>query len=407
MTSPGTGAGDGVAGPLDGYRVIDFSQAAAGPFCTQHLADFGADVVKVEPPQGDMIRGWHDKGSTGVGTYFMGLNRNKRSIILDLKTERAVDVALKLCEGADIVVENYRPGTMERLGLDYDVIRRSNPNVIYVSITAFGEEGPLRDRPGMDIILQAFAGIMGITGVAGGEPVKVGSPVADLSTGYAAAMGALAAVVERERTGEGQHVKLSMLNVVVSMLSNHTTGHLMHGTKVDRLGSSHPQLVPYQAFETEDGEYLIIGILNETFWRKLCKALDRWDLHESPQFTSNRERVAHRSELADELSAILRTRSAADWEALFEEEDVPHTRVNSFESLFSHPQVAIEGTVAHVDHPKLGKVPVIDQPVRLRGKRAKHRYAPPLLGEHTEEILRELGLTDAEAEDVTAQASEA
>jgi crotonobetainyl-CoA:carnitine CoA-transferase CaiB-like acyl-CoA transferase len=383
-----------VAGPLQGYKVVDFSQAAAGPFCTQHLGDFGANVIKVEPPDGDMIRGWHDKASRGLGTYFMGLNRNKRSIRLDLKTAGGIEIAQRLCACADIVVENYRPGTMDRLGLGYETVAKENSNVIYVSITAFGEEGPLRDRPGMDIILQAFGGIMGITGVEDGEPVKVGSPVADLATGYAAAMGTLAAALKRERTGKGSHVKLSMLNVVVSMLSNHTTGYLLHGTHVTRMGSAHPQLVPYQAFRTKDGEYLIIGILNESFWKKFCGALKRWDLYEDPRFTTNQERVLHRAELIVELEASIASRDVQAWEDLFEREDVPHARVNTFESLFEHPQVDIEGTVATVTHPELGPIPVIDQPVRLDGMRVTHRLAPPLLGEHSCAILHDLGYTD-------------
>jgi crotonobetainyl-CoA:carnitine CoA-transferase CaiB-like acyl-CoA transferase len=383
-------------GPLAGYRVIDFSQAAAGPFCTQHLGDFGADIIKVEPPEGDMIRGWNVQEVKGLGTYFIGINRNKRSLRLDLKQERGRTLAMQLCAQADIVVENYRPGAMARLGLDYESVRAHNPRVIYTSITAFGEDGPLRNQPGMDIILQAFGGMMGITGVEGGEPVKVGSPVADLGTGYAAALATMAAVVHRERTGEGQLVRLSMLNVVVSLMSNHTSGFLMYGSPVHRMGSAHPQLVPYQAFKTGDGEYLILGVLNERFWANLCLALDRSQWLNDPHYRVNEQRVQHREQLLAELRPIIGARPIAEWEAVFTEFDVPNCRVNSFESLFSNPQLEFERTVVNIEHPVWGNIKVIDQPARLAAFPNGPHRPPPLLGEHSREILLELGI-DAQA----------
>ncbi len=383
-------------GPLRGYRVVDFSQAAAGPFCTQHLGDFGAAVVKVEPPEGDMIRGWNAQEWQGLGTYFMGINRNKRSLRLDLKQPQGRAVAERLCERADIVVENYRPGTMERLGLDYESVRKMNPKVIYTSISAFGEDGPLRDQPGMDIILQAFAGIMGITGVEGGEPVKVGAPVADLGTGYAAALATMAAAVHRERTGEGQLVRISMLNSVVSLMSNHTSGYLMYGSPITRMGSAHPQLVPYQAFESADGEFLIVGILNERFWAHLCRALAHDDWKDDPRFATNRERVVHRDALIGEMRTLMRSRPIEEWEAIFDEHDVPHCRVNSFETLFAHPQLKFAETVTVINHPVAGELKVVDQPARLSAFPDRRHLPPPFLGEHSLEILRELDFSETE-----------
>lgn len=379
-------------GPLQGVTVVDFSQAAAGPFCTQHLGDLGADIIKVEPPEGDMIRGWNDEEWAGLGTYFMGLNRNKRSVCLDLKSQVGRAVAEKLCARADVVVENYRPGTMARLGLSYDDLRKANPRLIYVAISAFGESGPLKDAPGMDIVLQAFGGIMGITGSEDSEPVKVGSPVADLATGYAAAMATLGALYAREVRGHGQRVSLSMLNVVVSLLSNHTTGHLLHGTPVNRHGSAHPQLVPYQAFETMSGEYIVIGILNERFWGKFCEATELAAVHEDPRFASNRERVRNRRALLDIIIPLIRSRPISEWEEIFEAHDVPYTRVNSFESLFSHPQVGAAGVVQHIEHPMMGDVPVIAQPAHYSEDSVSYRLAPPILGEHTIEVLNQFGI---------------
>lgn len=390
------------AGPLFGIKVVDFSQAAAGPFCAQQLGDLGADVIKVEPPGGDMIRGWDDAASAGLGTYFMGINRSKRSIELNLKTEAGLDIAKRLCKGSDVLIENYRPGTMARLGLGFEDLRAENSRLVYVSISAFGETGPLRDEPGMDIILQAFAGIMGITGVEGGEPVKVGAPIADLATAYVAAMATIAALYEREKSGSGQRVALSMLNAVVSLLSNHTTGHLWRGNTIERLGSAHPQLVPYQAFKTSDGHYLIVGILNERFWRKFCAAVDRVDLTDAEGFATNTERVRNRRAVLEVFETIMLSKSVEEWEDILARHDVPHTRVNSFAELFAHPQVDAAEIVTEIEHPELGSIPGIAQPARFERTPIKINYPPPSLGEHSEAILRELGFSDERVGELVA-----
>lgn len=386
------------SGPLLGVRVVDFSQAAAGPFCTQHLGDLGAEVIKVEPVGGDMLRSVDAVADSGLGTYFMGLNRNKRSVAVDLSTADGRRIAVQLCRGADVVVENYRPGTMARLGLDYESLRPQNPRLVYTAISAFGESGPLRDRPGMDIIVQAFAGLMGVTGSEKDGPVKVGAPVADLTTGYAAAMATLAALFERERSGEGQRVALSMMNVVASLLSNVATGHLLHGQEVPRLGSAHPQLVPYQAFQGSDGDFIVIGILNERFWVKLCAMIGEEELATHDLFARNADRVSNRQALLDRLEPIFLARTVEEWERRCEQYDVPYARVNRLGDLFAHPQAVEQGLVVAVGSERLGDVPTLSQPSRFSRTPGSYHAAPPRLGADTEAVLQECGYGAGEIE---------
>ena len=385
-----------VSGPLLGLHVLDFSQAAAGPFCGQHLGDLGATVTKVEPPSGDMIRGVDDAAGRGLGTYFMGLNRNKRFLRLDLGDPRGRAVARRLAGTADVLLENYRPGVMARLGLGYDELSAENPRLVYTSITAFGERGPLRDTPGMDIIVQGFAGLMGVTGSEAGPPVKVGAPVADLATGYAAAMATTAALYERERSGQGQRVSLSLLGVVVSLLSNVATGHLLTGEEVPRMGSAHPQLVPYQAFRASDDNYLVIGILNERFWEKLVRLLNDEAVSSDPRFRTNGTRVEHRQELIERLDLLFSKRTASEWARLCEQHDVPYTRVNSLGDLFRHPQAHAEGLVVEVSHPDLGPVPTVAQPARFDRTSASYHAPPARLGSHSEQVLAAHGFSASE-----------
>jgi crotonobetainyl-CoA:carnitine CoA-transferase CaiB-like acyl-CoA transferase len=392
-----------VSGPLLGVHVLDFSQAAAGPFCSQHLGDLGATVTKIEPPNGDMIRGVDDATGCGLGTYFMGLNRNKRFMRIDLGDSRGRDVARRLARTADVLLENYRPGVMTRLGLGYEEVRADNPRLVYTSITAFGEEGPLRDKPGMDIIVQGFAGLMGVTGLQAGPPVKVGAPVADLATGYAAAMATAAALYERERSGRGQRVSLSLMGVVVSLLSNVATGHLLTGEEVPRMGSAHPQLVPYQAFRGADDSYLVIGILNERFWGKLIALLDDPSLSSDPRFRTNEDRVQHRDALIQRLEMAFSERTVAEWSRLCEEHDVPYTRVNSLSDLFGHPQAHAEGLVVELAHPDFGTVPTVAQAARFERTGASYHAPPAPLGSHTEQVLAAHGFSASEVAHLQAE----
>lgn len=392
-----------MAGPLAGYKVVDFSQAASGPFCTQALGDLGAYVIKVEPPEGDMIRGWNDAFVEGHGTYFMGLNRNKESVCLNLKTEAGLQIALELIKRADVVVENFRPGVAERLGIGYEGCKCLNPKLIYLSITGYGPEGPRAQEPAMDIIIQAVGGIMGITGESGRPPVKVGAPVADIVSGWAALSAVLAAAVVREREGIGQHVQISMLDVVITLLSNHATGFLMTGKPVERLGSGHPQLVPYQAFETLDHEFLIIGILNERFWRKFCEAVARPDWLTDARFQDNTSRVQHREDMVSEVAHIIKQRNSDEWLACFSSFDVPVTLVATFESLFSDEQVHVNGMVQELHHDKIGPVKVLGTPFHFGATPAALQSAPPLLGEHSRSVLSTLGYSEAEINTLEAE----
>lgn len=375
---------------LDGIRVADLSMAASGPFCTQILGDLGADVVKIEPPAGDSIRGWDDLASSGTGSYFSGLNRNKRSVVLDLKTPYGIALAQRLCAQADVVIENWRPGKAQRIGLGYDAVKALNSEVVYVSLSAFGESGPLTGAPGMDIVLQAFAGIMGITGESGGPPIKVGAPIADLATAYVAALSILAALLHRERTGEGQRVTLSMLGVVTSLLSNHATGHLLHGNEISRMGSAHPQIVPYQAFPTGSDEYLVIGVMSEAHWLRFVAAIDRAELAEDARFRTNRERVANRQALVQIIIDRLMMHPRSVWIDRFGQHDVPVTVVNSLGDLFAHPQAEAEGLVVWLDGEGSDRLPVLASPMRFEKTPVRYRRRPPSLGQHTDEIVAEL-----------------
>jgi formyl-CoA transferase/CoA:oxalate CoA-transferase len=383
-------------GPLSGYLVIDFSQAASGPFCTQILSDLGARVIKVEPPEGDMIRGWHDITVRGHGTYFMGLNRGKESICLNLKTEPGLRIAHELIRRADVVVENYRPGVADRLGIGYETAKRLNERVVYVSISGYGPLGPRAQDPAMDIIIQAVGGIMGITGEPGRPPVKVGAPIADLVTGWAACAAVLAALLVRAERGIGQYVHVAMLDVVISLLSNHATGFLMTGKTPGRMGSGHPQLVPYQAFETRDREYIIVGVLNEGFWRKFCEAIGRTEWLDDPRFKDNAARVRHREQLIPLIEEIIREKTKDEWISHFREFDVPVAPVMSFEALFSDEQVRVNRMVREVYHEKVGAIKVLGPPLRFEVTPADVSSPPPLLGEHTARVLLELGYSDAE-----------
>jgi crotonobetainyl-CoA:carnitine CoA-transferase CaiB-like acyl-CoA transferase len=388
---------------MSGYSVLDFSQAASGPFCTQALGDLGARVIKVEPPEGDMIRGWNDAFVEGHGTYFMGLNRNKESVCLNLKTRAGLEVARRLIEGADIMVENFRPGVAERLGIGYEACKELNPGLIYLSITGYGPRGPRAQEPAMDIIIQAVGGIMGITGEAGRPPVKVGAPVADIVSGWAALSAVLAATVVREREGIGQHVEISMLDVVITLLSNHATGFLMTGKPVERLGSGHPQLVPYQAFETLDHQFLIVGILNERFWRKFCEAVERPDWLTNERFVDNTSRVKHREEMVGQVEQVIKQKKADEWLARFAEYDVPVTLVATFEALFSDEQVLANGMVQEMQHDKVGPVKVLGTPFHFAATPAALQSAPPLLGEHTRSILAGLGYDRSQIDTLEAE----
>ncbi len=381
---------------LDGIRVIDLSRVIAGPWCGALLADLGADVVKVEDTgPGDESRTWPPHKDGEAAAYLL-FNRNKRGIALDLKTPEAVEVVKRLVKDADVVIENFRTGTMESFGLGYDVLSQINPRLIYCSVSAFGRTGPRKDSPGYEALMQAFSGIMSITGEPGGQPVRAGVSFLDLTTGILCALGVSNAIIQRQRTGLGQRVDGSLLETAVSLLAFHAEGYLLTGALPRALGSGHPSLSPYRNFKCRDGQWIFIAAANDRFWQKLAKVLGLSDLAADPRFQRNQGRVANRAELEGILETTI---GALDRELLLkrlEEADVPATPVNTVDQVMNDPQTAERGIVQRVTHPKLGEIPVVGTPLHFSRMSPGVRRAAPLRGEHTDTILADLGYSAAE-----------
>lgn len=375
--------------PLSGLVVLDLSHLAAGPWCTMVLADLGADVIKVErPPTGDMSREAGVVYSGDRSAVFLALNRNKRSIALDLKSAEGRAVLHRLAARADVVVENLRPGRTAELGADYDTLAAINPRLVYASISAFGESGPGLELPGNDPIIQAMSGAMAITGAEGGPPARQGVSVPDFGAGMMAGYAILAALHGRERTGRGSRVALNLLDVEVFALGPRAQEFLINRQEQPRLGSAHPQFAPYQAFECADGNWFYLSIINDKFWRLLCGAIERPDLTSDPRFTTNRERVAHRPDLLAELVRLFASDSREAWLKLLQHAGVPAGPVNSLGDALNDPQVVhnelITTLAAGTDGPA---VPTVGLPMRFDGQRPPVRRTAPALGEHTDEIL--------------------
>lgn len=383
-------------GPLAGVRVIDVSHQAAGPWCTTLLGDMGADVWKIEKPgRGDSIR--YARGADPrLGSFnFWGLNRNKRSVGVDIKHADGAALVREMAAQADVVVENFRPGVMDRLGLGYDDMKKENPRLIYASITAFGSTGPWAQNPGMDLILQATGGMMGLSGFPGGPPVKAAGPVADISSGIYCAYAIALALLHREKSGRGQRIDLTMLDAVISLLADISTSFLNTGHKYEKFGNGHPDLVPYQAFEANDG-YFIVACLTNAFFRRLCAGLGREDLLDDERFATNVARCRHRAEIVGILQEIFRAGSRDHWIQLCTDNDLPACRVNDLNDLFEMEQLKAIGSVADWEHPTYGPFRTMNIPIHLSETPGALRIPPPRLGEHTDEALRVMGKTDAE-----------
>ena len=370
---------------LHGIRVIDLSRVIAGPWCGALLADLGADVIKVEDTgPGDESRTWPPHKDGEAAAYLL-FNRNKRGIALDLKTPEAVEVVKRLVQTADVVIENFRTGTMESFGLGYDVLSQINPRLIYCSVSAFGRTGPRKDSPGYEALMQAFSGIMSITGEPGGQPVRAGVSFLDLTTGILCALGVSNAII------------------AVSLLAFHAEGYLLTGALPRALGSGHPSLSPYRNFKCRDGQWIFIAAANDRFWLKLAKALDRGDLAGDPRFEKNQGRVAHRAELEGLLEQTI---GALERETLLkrlEEADVPATPVNTVDQVMNDPQTGERGIVQHAMHPKLGEIPVVGTPLHFSRMSPGVRRAAPLRGEHTDTVLTDLGYTPEQIQGLRAK----
>ncbi|HZV96281.1 MAG TPA: CoA transferase [Candidatus Nitrosocosmicus sp.] len=378
---------------LDGIRVVDLSRVIAGPWCGALLSDLGADVIKVEDTgSGDESRTWPPHKDGEAAAYLL-FNRNKRAMTLDLKAPEGVEVVKTLVKEADVVIENFRTGTMESFGLGYDVLSELNPKLIYCSVSAFGRTGPRKDAPGYEALMQAFSGIMSITGEPGGQPVRAGVSFLDLSTGILCALGVSAALLQRQRTGLGQRVDGSLLETAVSLLAFHAEGYLLTGAIPKALGSGHPSLSPYRNFKCRDGQWIFIAAANDRFWGKLARAIGLGEMAENPRFAKNGERVKNRVELEDILEKAIAGRDREPLLKILEEADVPATPVNTVDQVMNDPQTAERGIVQRVRHTKLGEIPVVGTPLRFSRMNPGVRRAAPLRGEHTDEILAEHGYT--------------
>lgn len=385
--------------PLAGIRVLDLTRVLAGPYCTMFLGDLGAEVVKVEEPGvGDDTRLWGPPFAGGESAYFLCINRNKKSLSLNLKSSRGVGLLRELATRADVLVENFRPGTMERLGLGDENLRPLNSRLIYASLSGFGAGGPMKDWPGYDLIIQAWGGLMSITGTPDGEPVKVGVAIIDIVAGLMLGKAIVAALFARERTGSGQKIETSLLEAEVACLINTGSNYLIGGSVPGRWGNAHPNIVPYQSFETRDG-YLVVGVASEAIWRRLCPAIGRPELTDDPRFAKNPTRVENRKELIQILTAVFRDRDTATWMGLLGQAGVPCAPVQTIDQVFNADQVKQREMVTEVEHPTAGTIRMAGLPVKLSATPASIRLPPPLLGQHTAEILETwLGLDAAAIE---------
>ena len=395
-----------MAGALSHIRVLDLSRILAGPWAGQILADLGADVIKVERPgPGDDTRGWgppwikDDQGQdTSVAAYYLCANRNKRSITVDITQSEGQDIVRRLAAQSDVVLENFKLGGLKQYGLDYDSLKAVNPRLVYCSITGFGQDGPYAPRAGYDFLIQGLGGLMSITGRPDGEPgagpMKVGVALTDILTGLYATNAVLAALAWREKSGEGQYIDMALLDVQVACLANQAMNYLATGSNPRRMGNAHPSIVPYQDFPTADG-HMILAIGNDGQFARFCEVAGRPELAADARFATNRARVENRAELIPLLNEITATRTTTEWIAQLEARAVPCGPINGLAEVFADPQVQARGLAVKMPHSEAGEVPLVASPIRLSKTPVEYRRAPPLVGEHTDEILADLGVDAA------------
>ena len=396
---------------LEGIRVLDLSRVLAGPWCTQTLADLGADVIKIERPSaGDDTRNWGppflptaDGRESHESAYYLGANRNKRSVTCDIAQPEGQALVRQLAEHCDVFIENFKVGDMARYGLDYASLKAINPRLVYCSLTGFGQSGPYAPRAGYDYIIQGMGGLMSVTGERddlNGGPQKVGVAVADLFTGMYATVGILAALRHAERTGEGQHLDMALLDTQVAMLANLGANYLVSDQAPGRMGNAHQNIVPYQVFEVapraDSGkDFIILAVGNDGQYAKFCEVAGRPDLASEPRFVKNADRVRHRAELVPMLEAVMKTRAKADWLSALEAAKVPCGAINSLDEVFADPQVQARGMVTHWQHPLRADLPLVSSPIKLEKTPVRTARPPPMLGQHTDEVLGELLGVDA------------
>jgi crotonobetainyl-CoA:carnitine CoA-transferase CaiB-like acyl-CoA transferase len=399
--------------PLSGIRVLDLSRVLAGPWCTQTLADLGADVIKIERPMkdgagGDDTRGWgppflkdRDGHDTAEAAYYLGTNRNKRSVTVDIAQPEGQALIRRLAADCDVFIENFKVGDMARYGLDAATLRALYPRLVYCSVTGFGQTGPYRERAGYDYAVQGMGGLMSVTGerddLPGGGPQKVGVAVADLFTGMYASVAILAALRHRDATGDGQAIDMALLDTQVAMLANLGANYLATGIAPQRIGNAHQNIVPYQVFETADG-HLILAVGNDGQFAKFCGVAGRPDLAQDPRYAKNADRVRHRGTLVPLLAEIVKGRQKQDWLTALEAARVPCGAINNLGEVFADPHMQSRGMTVAMPHPLTDTLRLVASPMKLSATPVQYRRPPPLLGEHTKEVLHELGWSDAEVE---------
>jgi len=386
---------------LEHLRVLDVSRALAGPYCAMMLGDFGADVIKVElPDRGDESRSWGPpfvgkpyQSYPGESAYFMAINRNKRSITVNLKSPEGQEIIRRLAAESDVLVENYRTGTLEKMGLGYEDLRLLNPRLIYCSISGYGRNGPYADRPGYDFTIQAEGGIMGMTGPEDGAPYRVGISIIDLTTGIFACTAIWAALYTRELTGEGQLIDISLLDTSVALLANVACNYLVGGVEPLRMGNAHFTIAPYEVFRARD-RWFTLGAANPRQWEMVCEVIGKPELKNDPRFVTNKDRVANRAALAKILNEAFAQKDASEWLAKLQEADIPSGPINTIPDVFNHPQATVRNFKVEIEHPTAGMINLPGFPYKMSQTPAKIHRPPPLLGEHTEEVLIErLGYT--------------
>jgi len=383
-------------GPLAGMHVLELAQIMAGPTCGMLLADMGADVIKVEKlPGGDDARDYREPRINGVSAPFLVQNRNKRGIALDLKRPQGREVLLRLVRDADVLTENYRRGTMEKLGVGYDVLARENPRLVYCAVSGYGREGPWADKGGFDLIAQGFAGLMSITGEPGGPPVKSGSPVADINAGLLAAIGILAAYAHAQKTGRGQFVDTSLMEAALQQTYWHAAFHFAEGRTPERTGSAHVLTAPYQAFRARDG-WINIGGANQANWERIAEVLGHPEWRDDPRFVTNTARMQHLEALSTLIGEVLSSRTRDEWMAAFDAAGVPAGPVHSVGEALTHPQTLARGMVVELDHPQARRTKALGCPIHFSATPTQITRAAPLLGEHTRAVLAEHGYSDRE-----------
>ena len=384
---------------LEGVRVLDLTRALAGPYCTLMLGDYGADVIKIElPGSGDDTRSWGPPFIGEESAYFLSINRNKRSLTLNFKEPEAIDIFHRLVKDSDVIVENFTPGVMSRLGLDYPKVKAVNPKIVYCSISGFGQDGPYQSRPAYDQIMQGISGIMSITGEPDGEPQKVGVAITDIGAGMWAAFAIMTALYHRAQQEEGQYIDISMLDSQVAWLTYQAGYYFANNEAPKRLGAAHPIVVPYQAFMSQDGTFINVAVGSERIWERFCQGIQREELRDKPEFATNGDRVRNRSTLVPLLQRHFLTRPSQKWVEDLQAVNVPAGPINDLADVFSDPQVLHRQMLLEMPHPSLGSIKQTGLPIKFSATPGSLDRHPPQLGEHNLEILKDLGYSDAEIE---------